>query len=317
MPTTKVLVCGATGFIGKNILLHYAKKKNIILYATHFKSKKFLLNGVKWINVDLRDELKVKKITKGIDIIIQAAATTSGSNDIVNRPYLHVTDNAIMNSILLRSCYENKVKHFIFFSCTTMYPSSKKGLKENEFSYENIIDKYFGVANTKLYIEKMCEFYSKLEITKHTVIRHSNIYGPHDKYDLNKSHFFGATITKVMSAEKEIYVWGRGTEKRDLLYISDLINFVDIAIKNQINTFGLYNCGLGKAHSVNDIVGKIIKFSKKKLLIKHDITKPNIDINILVNISKAKKELHWKPMVSIDLGIKKTISWYKKNFYNK
>ena len=47
----------------------------------------------------------------------------------------------------------------------------------------------------------MCEFYSRLGKTKHTVIRHSNMYGPYDKYDLEKSHVFGATITKVMTSQ--------------------------------------------------------------------------------------------------------------------
>ena len=62
-----------------------------------------------------------------------------------------------------------------------------------------------------------CNFYSSLGITKYTVIRHSNIYGPYDKFDLEKSHFMGATITKVLTA-KNIEVWGEGKESRDFVY---------------------------------------------------------------------------------------------------
>ena len=76
-----------------------------------------------------------------------------------------------------------------------MYPSSKKATKEKDFN-GNIIDKYKGAGETKVYLEN-CKFYSMLGNTKFTIIRHSNIYGPHDKYDLDKSHVFGATITKV------------------------------------------------------------------------------------------------------------------------
>ena len=83
--------------------------------------------------------------------MIQAAATTSGSKDILNSPFLHVTDNAVMNSYLLKACYLNKIKHFIFTSCTVMYPNSTKHLKETEFSYDKIFPSYYGVANTKLY----------------------------------------------------------------------------------------------------------------------------------------------------------------------
>ena len=56
---------------------------------------------------------------------------------------------------------------------------------KKKFNYE-IINKYFGVGWTKIYIEKLCEFYSNISNTKFTIIRHSNIYGPYDKFDLEK-----------------------------------------------------------------------------------------------------------------------------------
>jgi GDP-L-fucose synthase len=308
-----LLICGASGFIGKNLLINFSKKKKYNIIATYFKSKIDKIPNVKWIKVDLRDEQLVSKITKNVDIVIQAAATTSGSKDIVNQPHIHVTDNALMNSIILRACHKNKIEHFIFFSCTTMYPSTKKNLKEHQYKESKILKNYFGIAHTKLYIEKMCEFFANLKITKHTVIRHSNIYGPFDKFDLNKSHFFGATITKVMTSSNEINVWGEGMEKRDLLYISDLVRFVELSLLKQKEFFKLYNCSYEKAYSVLDIVKKIILASNKNLKIKHDLTKPNLNINILVDSSKAKKELGWYPKVNIDKGIKTTIEWWKAN----
>ena len=86
-----------------------------------------------------------------------------------------------------------------------MYHSSDKPLSERQFNPSKSINtKYFGVGNTKLYIEKMCEFYSSISDIKFTIIRHSNIYGPFDKFDLEKSHFFGATITKVLTAKTKL-----------------------------------------------------------------------------------------------------------------
>ena len=79
----------------------------------------------------------------------------------------------------------------------TMYPGDfGKPVKEDDFEYDAIPPQYFGVAWMKLYVEKQCEFYSRLGRTKYTVVRHSNIYGPYDKYDLEKSHVFGATLTR-------------------------------------------------------------------------------------------------------------------------
>ena len=310
----KILVCGATGFIGKNIILNLSKNKNYKIYAIYNKSKKINLPNVKWIKADLTKPEITKKITKNIDIIIQAAATTSGSKDIVNTPYIHVTDNAIMNSYLLRSAFENEIKHFIFFSCTVMYQSSKKGIKEDDFNpSQGIYPKYFGVANTKLYIEKMCEFFSKISKTKYTCIRHSNIYGQFDKFDLDKSHFFGATVNKVMNSNKEIVIWGDGQEKRDLLFVDDLVNFVKICIKKQKKNFRIYNCGYGKAFKVKDIVSKIIKLSKKDLSVRNDLTKPSIKTSVFLDCKLAKSELGWSPNFTLEEGIKNTLNWYKQN----
>jgi GDP-L-fucose synthase len=312
----KILIMGGTGFIGKNLVNYFQNKKKYIIYATYFKSKKPLIKNVKWIKTDLTKEYAVKKITQNIDIVIQAAATTSGAKDIVNKPYLHVTDNAVMNSLILKSCFENNTKHFIFFSCTVMYKSNNRPLKETDFNPKDLIyPKYFGVANTKLFIEKMCEFYSRICKTKFTCIRHSNIYGPHDKFDLNKSHFFGASINKVAMAKKTINIWGSGKEKRDLLYIDDLTNFVDKSIQNQKKKFRIYNCGLGKCYSVINVVKKIIKkFDKKQIEIKLDKTKPSINTSLALNSQLALKELKWKPKISLDQGIEKTIRWFKESY---
>lgn len=312
----KLLILGGSGFIGRNLVNFFSKQSSYEVISTYFKSKKPKVKNVKWIKCDLRNEKAVKKITKNIKIIIQAAATTSGSKDIVNKPYIHVTDNAVMNSLILRSCFENKIQHLIFFSCTVMYNSSLKPLKENDFDpNKGIHPRYFGVANTKVYIEKMCEFYSRISETKFTCVRHSNIYGPHDKYDLDKSHFFGATIAKVAKANDYLKIWGDGSEKRDLLYIDDLVHFVSKAIINQKRNFRIYNCGLGKCYSVMDVTKKIIKkFNKNKIKIKTDKTKPSIKTFLSLNNNLAKKEINWIPKIDLDKGITKTIKWYNKYY---
>ena len=106
---------------------------------------------------DLTKRQDVERLPDGIDIIIQAAATTSGARDIVNKPYIHVTDNAIMNSLLFRWAFEKRVRQVIFFSCTVMYPSSEVALVEQDFdANRELYEKYFGVGWTKVYIEKMC-----------------------------------------------------------------------------------------------------------------------------------------------------------------
>ena len=260
----KIVILGATGFIGTNLLHHFANSGEYEVFATYNRVPFFEVMNVTWKRADLLSKTDVDNAIAEMDIVIQAAATTSGAIDIVNSPYMHVTDNAIMNSLILRSCFENSIKHFIFPSCTVMYQPSEKAIKESDFSADQeLLPNYFGVGNTKLYIEKMCEFYGRISDIRFTVIMHSNIYGPHDKFDLKRSHVFGATVSKVMTAEKKVMVWGDGSEKRDLLYVDDLCSFVDMSIINQKSQFEVFNCGLGEAVSIRELVERIIIHSGK------------------------------------------------------
>ena len=308
---SKIMILGATGFIGKNFALHFSKKFKI--KATYNKKVPFKNNNIEWIKCNLKSTKQINNLFNNIDIVINAAAVTSGVKDIIDRPHIHVNDNALMNINILKEIFKNNnIKHYIFFSCTVMYQSSNRKQDEQKFNYQ-IIDKYFGVGWTKVYIEKLCKFYSNFLNTKFTMIRHSNIYGPHDKFDLEKSHVLGATISKVMKAEKEITIWGRGNEIRDFLYISDLIRFVELVIKKQKKKYEIYNCGSETGIKILDLAKLIIKITGRSIKIKRNVTAPTIKFNLVVDCKKAKKEIGWKSKVSLSEGIKKTLIWWKKN----
>ena len=312
----KVLVCGATGFIGRNIAEAFAAGAEFEVYGTYFKSSPPDIPGLNIVRADLTDKNDVDSAVKGMDIIIQAAATTSGAKDIVTKPYYHVTDNAVMNSLICRSAYEKKVSRFIFFSCTVMYQSGPAPVKETDFdANKEMHPSYFGVGWTKAYIEKVCEFYSRIGDTKYTVIRHSNIYGPHDKFDLEKSHVFGATITKVMAAKNggRIVIWGSGEEERDLLYVEDLVDVVKLAVNKQKTNFELFNVGYGSSISIKELVEKIINCSGKKIKVEHDLSKPNIKTKLCLDTERVRAAFGWSPRVSLDEGIRKTIEWHRIN----
>ena len=311
----KMLICGATGFIGRNLLEHYCSTDEYDIRATYHNKPALTEYDVEWVHADLKDANDVKSALKDVDIILQFAATTSGANDIVNRPYIHVTDNAIMNSLILRECYEQSIEHIVFPSCTVMYQPSDNAQNESDWSAnDEIFPTYFGVGNTKVYIEKMCEFFARLGRTRHTVMRHSNMYGPYDKYDLERSHVFGATVTKVMENDNGVInVWGTGEGARDLLHVDDLVNFVDAAIHKQESMYELFNVGVGNAVKIIDLIKKIIMHSGKDLKIEHDLSKPTIPTSLFLDCTKAKDLLGWEPQIDIDQGIQKTLKWYKES----
>ena len=328
-----LLICGAEGFIGKNCLEFFAKSEDKYkITATYFnKQPESRLSNIEYVQVDLRVEEQVKELLKGKDIIIQAAATTTGSKDVMERPFLHVTDNAVMNSWIFREAFLNKASHVIFPSCTVMYQPKDHAQKETDWSAEDeIYHSYFGVGSTKVYLEKMCDFYSRLSWTrddarmcdgngnqggtKYTAIRHSNVYGPHDKYDLNKCHMVPALVNKVSAASNTLEIWGDGSARRDILYIDDLVRMIEACILNQKTSYELFNCGGGKAYSVKEIANTIMEVSNKSLTLELDPSKPNIPTVVVLDCLKAYKEIGWAPTIDIKEGLKKTCEWYLENY---
>lgn len=305
-----ILILGGTGFIGRNLVEELSKIKNFKVFASYHKRKKFNNKNVTWVKANLKNKKKIDNILKNKDIIIQAAAVTTSSKDVINRPYIHVTDNIIINTLLLRSAFENNIKHFIFFSCTVMYNSSN--VKHDEKS-KNIVKEdspYFGVGNMKMYIEKQALFYSKLKRTKFTILRHSNIYGPHDKFDENSAHVLPNFLNKALNEKKIFSIWGNGKSVRDFLYIDDLINCIKIIIAKQKSNYEIFNVGSNNPITILQLAKIILKVVKRKKIIKYVNKSFSIDNKIKIS-NKKINSLNWRPKYSLELGVRKTINWLK------
>ena len=305
-----MLITGATGFIGRNLVEHYAATPYVL--ATYPERPQFSHPGVEWVQADLLNVADVEKITQGVDVIVQAAATTSGVGEIFQRPHYHVTSNAIMNSLLFRAAHEAKVKQLVFFSCTIMYASSERPIREADLDLNaEMHPRYFGPGWTKLYLEKMCEFYSRLGHTKFSVLRHSNVYGPHDKYDLARSHVLGATITKVRQAAEggRVAMWGTGAEKRDFLYVGDLLEAIDALLQKQKEPCFMANVGGGQAYSVKELAEAIVKASGKQVQLEWDHSKPSINVNLPLDCRRMEEATGWRARTPLAKGLQQAYAW--------
>jgi len=307
-----ILVAGGSGFLGTNFLTKLSKY-NCNIKATYLNNRKFLrIKKIKYIKADLLNKKHCNKVCSNVDILIIASAVSSGAADIQNRPLIHLTPNLIINSLLLETAYKNKVKHVVFISSSTVYPLSKKIMTENSDNY-NFFEKYFIVGWMKKFSEIICEMYAtKIKDTmKCTIIRPSNIYGPHDKFDLGKAKVIPALINKIFRSKHKIEVWGDGKDIKDFIYVEDFIDATLKIITKQNKIFDIFNISQGNSITLNKVIMCLKKITNKKnLIIKYNKTKPTM-IPIR-KISSKKINKMWKPKHSLLSGLTKTYDWYSK-----
>lgn len=150
------------------------------------------------------------------------------------------------------------------------------------------------------------------------IVRPGNLYGPHDKFDPKKSKVVPSLISKIVKKNKTIDVWGDGKDLKDFLYIEDfceaLVKIIDIK-KKMIKNYQVLNVAKGKSITILQILKILIKINKRKMNeVIFDKSKPTMIPKRQINISKIKKFINYKPRVSIEEGLTKTVSWYKKNY---
>ena len=108
-------------------------------------------------------------------------------------------------------------------------------------------------------------------------------------------------------------IWGQGQASRDIIYIDDLIDFIDKCIERQESQYELYNCGAGAAYPILELAKTIMDINNKELEFRFDLTKPDIPTTVILDCAKAKEQLGWEPQTPVEDGLRRTCEWYKKN----
>ena len=169
-------------------------------------------------------------------------------------------------------------------------------------------EKYNNVAWMKLYTEKVCEMYNNFFDV--LILRPSNLYGPHDKFDKLNAKVIPSLIRKFNN-EKKIEIWGDGEDIKDFLYIDDFVKILIYLIKNK-KKFLILNVGSGKSVKLMEIIS-IIQTNYNHKNFYFNKSAPKMIPVRKISINKLKKFVNLKNFNSLKNGLEKTIKWYKKN----
>ena len=314
---SKILITGGSGLVGQNLtekLLNEGYK--YIFVNLHKRGVRNHRDDVFYTYHDLQTYEGCMSATEGMDVVFHCAASTSNAVDTVVDPLAHVTPNVAMNNFLIDASWRNKVQHYIFLSSNTVYPpKGDEPVVETDFLFDEPYPVYFPVGWMKRYAEVQCELYGKYLPTKMkcTVVRPANLFGPHDKYDFNKCHVTPATIRKVADEMNPIPIWGDGTELRDLLYIEDFVEALQVIMENETEMFEVYNVGSNNVYSVLEVLDMMKEIANYDAPIEFIKGKPSMIPTRKIDSNKIKNKLGWEAKTSIKDGLKKAYIWYKEN----
>ena len=322
--TDKILVTGASGFIGSRLLKMLYENGYTNLRATTFaRDLRNDFEGtseVEHIKGDLQTADFCEKIVQNVDVVFHCAANTSNALDTKVNPLIHVTANVEMNVNLMEQAWKNSVRKFMYISSNTVYPNigSEYCTEDIEVQSPNIYPAYKAVGNMKRYGETLCDFLSNHihNPMQCVIIRPSNAFGPNDKYDYEKCHVTPANIRKVADGLNPIPVWGDGTEVRDVIHVDDMVSGF-ICVAENVDKYDVYNVCYGSGYTVNEVLNTIKSIENNDNPIDYVSNKaPMIPVRLLSN--KRLKQLGWKPKYDLRSGLEDALKWYKehKNEFN-
>ena len=275
-----VIVSGSDGFIAKHLISKLSKRKKvkIIKMGKNFGD---ISNKNTWSKLPAANTL--------IHLAGQTFVPKSWS-----KPGEFFRSNVLGTIMALEYCRTHNVK--LIFISSYLYGNADK-FPTNEKAKIKINNP---LALTKMTAEEICKFYSKHYGLKIIILRPSNIYGP------NQKDFW--LIPEILNKfKKKTIIVNNFNIKRDLIYVVDLVEAIIKSIYLK-NNFEIFNIGSGKNYSIRSIIHVIQKIYHTKISVKNrNIVRRKEILQTKLDIKKAKKILKWKPIWSLEEGLRYTI----------
>jgi nucleoside-diphosphate-sugar epimerase len=291
----KILITGATGFIGSHLIPELSQNHKIVgISKNKIKSFKNFTSS----SLDItKSNLRIKNDYS--DIIHMAAYSDVAYCNL--NPVKCYEFNVKSTQKMLEIARKND-SSFVFLSSSHVYGNPKKQpILEN--SSCNPSTHY---ASSKRMSEILCETYSKTYGLNIRIARIFSVYGPNSP----KSNLIFNIVNQIINNPKIIL--GNISPKRDFIFISDVIDGLVKITNSKKKKFEIYNLGSGKSISIKNLVHDCSRISntKLKIVLSKEKSRKNEIMNVQANISKMKKELNWKPKISLNEGLEKTFNYY-------
>lgn len=306
----RILLTGASGMVGRNILAHKSAVEHEWLTPTSRE-------------LDLLDRLSVLAFMQKYapELVIHAAGVVGGIQANMADPVKFLVDNTLMGIHVIESARGSNVPNLLNLASSCMYPKDAENpLKESQVLTGSLEPTNEGYALAKITASRLCEYISRTDVGCHyrTLIP-CNLYGKYDKFDPKHSHMIPAVIRKLHEAARaesaSVDIWGDGTARREFMYAEDLADFIFYALPRLASMPQTLNVGLGQDYSINEyyqVIAQIVGFEGK---FEHDLTKP-VGMKQKLIDTTLLQEFGWNSKTSLTEGVRQTYSYFLKEAVN-
>lgn len=305
------LITGGAGFIGSNIARQLLKlNKSVIVLDNLSTGKQANLDDIKdkikFIKGDICDFDFLVKSFKGVMYVLHQAALRSVPYSIdhpreANKVNVEGTLNVLM------AAKKNGVKRVVYASSSSVYGEREGALRKEDME-TNPVSPY---AVSKLAGEYYCRMFPSLYGLETVSLRYFNVFGPYQDPNSQYSAVIPIFI-KAAASNKSPVIHDDGKQSRDFTYIDNVVSANILACKAAYASGEYINVATGERTSVLEIFNKICKILGKSIKPKFGLRRPGDVKHTLADITKAKKMLNYKPLVSFDDGLEKTVKWFLK-----
>jgi len=315
----KILITGAAGFIGSNVLEYLFKKYkdyeftvlDALTYAGNLKNFTPEIKDsprFRFIYDDITNASIVDKLVSEVNVVLHFAAETHVTRSIYDNVKFFETD-VLGTQAVANAVYHHKgnIDRFVHISTCEVYG---KGLSA-KMDENHPLNPHSPYAAAKAGADRLVYSYFVTYDIPAIIVRPFNIYGPRQHLEKAIPRFITSAIL-----HEPLTVHGTGKPERDYMYVDDLSRAIDLLIHAPIEKVRgeVFNIGSGKAISIlkiAELIAKYMKIPKEQIHFVKD--RPGQVSTFACDFTKFKKLFGWTPKIDFEEGLKKTIDWYKDN----
>lgn len=298
-----VYVAGHKGLVGSALLRHLQKNgyRNILVRTRQ--------------ELDLRQSDAVRNFFSQArpEAVVVAAAKVGGIKANSDYPVEFLLENLQIQNNLIAASFEFGVKKLLFLGSSCVYPKlAPQPIREESLLAGPLEPTNEPYAIAKIAGIKLCQAYAQQYGMNFICAMPTNIYGPGDNFDLEKSHVLAALIRKVHEAklrnQREVTIWGTGTPRREFLHADDLADALGFLLENY-DSSEIINVGCGEDLTIRELVEIVAQVIGFEIDLVFDTTKPDGTPRKLLDTTRLQA-LGWKPQISLNDGIRQTYQWF-------